>query len=155
VRQRRLQILTRHHMAVQLPDRLLAHTAAKVLMVLNQKARLSQVTAVLMELKKLPPLGINRHMVRQRLSRRQEERNVVMEVQKQPDMEDPGVRSPSLRHLLVHLLPDDSVTESVHRNLLPRARRSRKEDSAERTVPTAVLDTIGSILGIEMIVTAL
>lgn len=155
VHPRRLQILIRRHMAAQILDRLLVHMALRVLMALNQKVHLSQLTAVLMELKKLPPLGINRHIVRHHLSRRQEERNVVTAVQRQPDTGDRGVRSPNLQHLLVLQLPEDSVTELVHQSLLPRARRSRKEDSAERTAPTAVLATTESILGIGMIVIAL
>jgi len=155
VLQRRLQIRMRHHMAAQILDRLLVHSALRVLMALNQKIHLSPVTAVLMELKKQPPLGINRHMVGRHLSRRQEERNVVTAVQRQPDTGGRGVKRPNLPHLLVLQLPEDSVTELVHQSLLPRARRSRKEDSAERTAPTAVLATIENILEIGMTVIAL
>lgn len=65
---KRRQILIHRRMAVlaaQIPDRVLAHMEAKVLMAHKQKRHLNQHTAVLMELKKLPPLGINQPMERQ------------------------------------------------------------------------------------------
>jgi hypothetical protein len=63
--QHKRQILTHHLMAAQIPDRVLAHMEAKVLTAHKQKQHLNQPTAVLMELKKLPPLGINQPMERQ------------------------------------------------------------------------------------------
>lgn len=62
-------------------------------------------------------------------------------------MQDHGDKKQSLL-LSAQGQREDSVTESAPQNLLPRAQRSRKEDSAEKIAPTAVLATGDPVLGL-------